>query len=238
MNLTRSQLSLLITGFSLGIVVLILFNIHLGTVAEEEYVIELSLDEEDLEELLREEEPPEPEASESVKSHMAYNETAKPSFGEPEPLKTLEELMEEREASEAADDSPLSDSGAYAANLKKLAQKREEARQLLGEKEAKKKEYTDYLKDRRTSISYSLVDRRAYDLPPPIYTCIEGGKVVINIEVNGLGQVVDAQFNAKSSGTSNGCLVENALAYAMKARFNPSDRNQQKGSITYLFQGK
>lgn len=238
MNLTRSQLSLLITGFSLAILVLILFNIHLGTVVEEEYVIELSLDEEELEDLLREEELPKPEASDPVRSHMAYNETAKPSFGEPEPLKTLEELMEEREASEAADDSPLSDSGAYAANLKKLAQKREEARQLLGEKEAKKKEYTDYLKDRRTSISYSLVDRRAYDLPPPIYTCIEGGKVVINIEVNGLGQVVDAQFNANSSGTSNGCLVENALAYALKARFNPSDRNLQKGSITYLFQSK
>ena len=35
-----------------------------------------------------------------IKSHMAYNEAAKPSFGNPEPLKTLDEILEEKAASE------------------------------------------------------------------------------------------------------------------------------------------
>jgi hypothetical protein len=61
---------------------------------------------------------------------------------------------------------------------------------------------------------------------------------VINIEVDAQGFVTQADFNAKSSGTSNGCLVDNALAYALKARFSPSERLAQKGSITYLFQPK
>ena len=115
---------------------------------------------------------------------------------------------------------------------------REEKKQLLGEKEAQKKEFTNNLAARRTSVSYSLVDRNNYKLPPPIYTCIEGGKVVINIEVNALGYVTEADYNAKSSGTSNGCLVENAINYALKARFNSSEKDSQKGTITYLFQGK
>jgi hypothetical protein len=56
--------------------------------------------------------------------------------------------------------------------------------------------------------------------------------------VDALGYVTEADFNSKSSGTSNGCLVDNAIAYALKARFNSSDKEFQKGTITYLFQGK
>ena len=63
-------------------------------------------------------------------------------------------------------------------------------------------------------------------------------KVVINIEVDSRGFVTSADFNASSSTTSNGCLVENAIAYAYKARFNSSERALQKGTITYLFQSK
>ncbi|MEJ2270408.1 MAG: hypothetical protein P8Y04_11650 [Desulfobulbaceae bacterium] len=53
-----------------------------------------------------------------------------------------------------------------------------------------------------------------------------------------LGFVADASFNDKSSSTSNGCLVENAITYALKARFSTSERKLQKGTITYLFQSK
>lgn len=239
MNLTRSQLALLITFFSLSLVVLTLFNLHLGSQVEEEYVIELSLADEELEALLEEAEK-EREAAESdpIKSHMALNETAKPRFGPPEPLKTLEELMAERAAEAGGEPQEEMDSEGFASSLKQLAQMREEKKQQLSEKQAEKKEYSNVLKDRRTSISYSLVDRNAYELPPPIYTCIEGGKVVVNIEVDGLGFVTKAEFNSKSSGTSNGCLVDNAIAYALQARFSPSDRALQKGTITYLFQPK
>ena len=61
---------------------------------------------------------------------------------------------------------------------------------------------------------------------------------MINVEVDQRGFVIQADFNERSSGTSNGCLVDNAIAYALKARFSKSDRTSQKGTITYLFQSK
>ncbi|MCL6267539.1 hypothetical protein M3P07_13670 [Flagellimonas sp. 2012CJ39-3] len=239
MNLNRSQLSFLITFFSMTIIVLLLYNIHLGGVKEEEYVIEMSLDDEDIEELLKEEEERLEELmnNDPIKSHMALNETAKPTIGNPEPLKTLDELMEERALN--SEEGEFSESNSdYANQLKELAAKREEKKQQLGEREAQKEEFTNFLKDRRTSISFSLVERNAYSLPPPIYTCIEGGKVVINIKVDSNGYVTEADFNDKSSGTNNYCLIENAITYALKARFSPDTKNSQIGTITYLFQGK
>lgn len=242
MHLNRKQLSFLITLFSLSITVLLLFNIHLGRQEDaDDYVVEMVLDRPDIEELLKEEDRllEEMALPDPIKSHMAFNETARPSFGEPEPLKTLEELMAER--MEAGDNDDPSDDladGEYVARIKELAKKREEAKQLLGEKEAKKEEFTQNLAERRTTISFSLVGRNNYRLPPPIYTCIEGGKVVVNIVVDELGNVTAADFNAKSSGTSNGCLVDNAITYALKAKFSSSDKATQRGTITYQFQPK
>lgn len=222
----------------MSIVVLLLYNIHLGGVKEDEYVIEMSLADEDIEKLIEEEERKLEELaanSDPIKSHMAFNETAKPTIGNPEPLKTLEELLEERalnsETGEATDDNVFE-------SLKQLQAERDKKKQKLGERDAQKEEFTNYLKDKRTSISFSLIDRNSYDLPPPIYTCIEGGKVVINIKVDANGYVTEADFNDKSSGTSNGCLVDNAITYALKARFSPSTKNEQIGTITYLFQPK
>lgn len=242
MHLNRRQLSFLITTFSLAILLLLLFNIHLSAEPQEEYVIEMSLADEDLEALLEEEERLREELANAdpIESHMAFNETAKPSFGEPEPLKTLEELMEEKagdEEGEPSEDLPGLDSE-YDYTLKELSKKREELKQKLGEKEAQKKEFTNYLAKRRTSVSYSLIDRSSYRLPPPIYTCIEGGTVVVNIEVDPQGYVTKADFNASSSNTSNGCLVENAIQYALRARFNPASVPTQIGTITYVFQSK
>ncbi|MDV7137988.1 hypothetical protein R3X28_03825 [Maribacter sp. TH_r10] len=242
MQLNRQQLSLLITIFSMAIVVLGLYNIHLGGQQEEdEYVVELVMNEEMLEELIKEEEQKleELQNQDPIKSHMALNETAKPSYGNPEPLKTLEEILEEKAMNTSDDPSEYDDVDSdYVAKVKELAKQREEKKQLLGEREAQKEERTNFLAARRTSVSYSLVDRNNYKLPPPIYTCIEGGKVVINIEVDAVGNVIDASFNEKSSGTSNGCLVDNAITYALKAKFDTSSKAMQKGTITYLFQGK
>ncbi|MBU2995566.1 hypothetical protein KO500_03945 [Cellulophaga baltica] len=244
MNLNRSQLSLLITFFSMSIVVLVLYNIHLGSEKEkEEYTVELAMMEEIPEELIEEEVEQEQSKSESVKSHQAYNETAKASYGNPEPLKTLEELMEESELSSDTDEQSellTSDasSGNYAASLKELREKRRKKKELLGEREAQKDVPTNNLAKRRTSISYSLVERSHRKLPVPIYTCIEGGKIVINIEVDNNGTVIEADYNKKSSTTENGCLIDNAIAYAKKARFNSTSKASQKGTITYLFQEK
>jgi TonB family protein len=239
MNLSRQQLALIITIFSMAIVVLVLYSIQLRerTVEDEDYIVEMFLDEELLEEILKEEIAK--EQSQSIESHTAFNETVKPSYGNPEPLKTLNEILEEKAASEAGEPSEdlISDSD-YAAKVKELAKKREEKKQLLGEKKTQKQEFTNHLAEKRTTISYSLLDRNSYKLPPPIYTCIQGGKVVVNIEVNANGYVTDASFNGKSSGTTNGCLVENAIAYALKAKFSSASKELQKGTVTYLFQSK
>ncbi len=221
----------------MGIVVLILFNIHLGEVGSEkdEYIVEMMLAEEDIEELLKEIDALK---SAPIESHVAKNETAKPSYLEPEPLETLEELIAANETT--TDDTfndALADAG-YENRIKELKKKRAEAKQKLIQKEAEKKEFTNNLADKRTSISYSLVDRNSYRLPPPIYTCIQGGKVVINIKVDANGNVIAADFNEKSSSTANGCLVDNAINYAYKARFSSDSKPVQKGSITYIFQEK
>ncbi|MDC6351107.1 hypothetical protein PP178_06040 [Zeaxanthinibacter sp. PT1] len=242
MHLNRPQLAFIITALTLGILILTLFNIHLGAEQEEEYVIEMSLADEDLEKMLEEEEQQmeEMEQSDPIESHMAFNETAKPSMGNPEPLKTLEELLEERtELSEEGEEGEYNEPDSnFSDGLKELARKREERLQQLGEKDAQKKEYTNNLAKRRTSVSFSLVDRTSYRLPPPIYTCIEGGTVVINIDVDSNGYVTAADYNAKSSNTSNGCLVDNAITYALRARFNPDSKSSQIGTITYIFQSK
>lgn len=225
----------------MGIVVLILFNISLGQVGsvEDEYIVEMMLAEEDIEELLQEKDALEKlSEAEQVKSHMAFNETAKPTYGNPEPLQTLEEIMAEKAANSTGEEANVEADGEYARHLEELRKKREEAKQKLGEKDADKKEFTNNLAARKTSVSYSLVDRNNYKLPPPIYTCIEGGKVVINIKVDLNGNVFEAYLNSKSSSTTNGCLVDNAITYAKKAKFSSSNKASQKGTITYLFQGK
>ena len=239
MQLNRSQLSFLITIFSLSIVVLTLHNIQLGGEKEEEYVIEMMMLDEEIEELLEQQERLEELAqAEALKTHMALNERAKPSIKNPEPLKTLEELRAEQSSEPQNSSEEASDFGEYSESLKELAEKREESRKELEEKESQKKEYTQNLAERRTSVSFSLVDRQGYHLPPPIYTCIEGGKIVINIKVDDRGFVIEADYNDASSNTSNGCLIDNAITYAYKARFSPTDKASQIGTITYIFQSK
>lgn len=152
MNLNRQQLSLIITVFSMLIIVLVLYSIQLGGKTEkaEDYVVEMILDEELLEEILEKESTREEELkAQEIKSHTAFNETAKPSYGNPEPLKTLEEILEEKATNDEGEpsDDLIADSE-YAAKIKELAKKREEQKQLLGEKEAQKQEFTNYLAEK------------------------------------------------------------------------------------------
>lgn len=96
----------------------------------------------------------------------------------------------------------------------------------------------NYSANTNSSVSYSLVNRKDRHLPPPVYLCEEGGKIVINITVNATGEVINAYVN-NSSNSKNACLIESALKYANEARFSPdASKNQQIGSITYYFKGK
>lgn len=89
-----------------------------------------------------------------------------------------------------------------------------------------------------STINYDLKDRYELRLPNPIYTCIEGGTVVVNITVDQEGHVKEAGINKRKSKTNNQCLWETALEYARRARFNTSYSapKSQKGTISYQFQ--
>ncbi|THD69661.1 TonB family protein [Robertkochia marina] len=239
MNLNNKQLSLIITFCVMGIFVLTAFNLKLRDKQEEEYLYELTFDEELLEEEIPEEMPPK---MTELETHMAFNEANESRYAqELEEFKTLEELQAEIEEMEAQQEegeeiNELSENLNLAKEFAERLKKQKEAMQKLKEKQNPDKEPANI--KRRTTITYSLKDRYKLEIPNPIYTCESFGKVVINIEVNANGQVTDASFNSKSSTTTNKCLVENAIYYAQQARFNAdAAKSSQPGSITYLFQG-
>lgn len=93
--------------------------------------------------------------------------------------------------------------------------------------------------NKNTTISYSLVNRKALLIPNPVYTCSSSGKVVISIEVNSIGKVIKASYNRAASTTSNVCLIDAAIQYASQARFsNDKNRVSQIGTITYNYPGQ
>lgn len=226
MHLNRSQVSLSITCLLMSLFVWLLYNIHLSAVVVEEQGITITLEDETLEEAADEAKKQHASTQTSaIKSHKAVNETAPlPPKTQQTPQKTL-----------PARDTEASD---FTARLKQAVARRRAQQQRLAEQAAQKEVSTNALADRQTSVSYALVDRTAYSLPPPIYTCIEGGKVVINIKVNAKGYVIRATLDAKSSETRNRCLIDNAIAYALRAQFSSGSQRVQQGTITYLFQGK
>lgn len=88
-------------------------------------------------------------------------------------------------------------------------------------------------------ISYSLKGRKAYSLPNPGYTCNGSGVVVIQIKVDKSGKVKDTSYDTDASKRATTCMIERALLYAKKSRFDyKSSESIQTGIITYKFMGK
>ncbi|MFT7614143.1 MAG: TonB family protein [Parvicellaceae bacterium] len=87
------------------------------------------------------------------------------------------------------------------------------------------------------TASYSLRERKDYDLPAPSYVCMAEGEVRVNIKVNNQGKVISATIVESKTTTRNMCLKENALKYARRAQFN-DDYNAaaaQKGWIHFKY---
>lgn len=87
-----------------------------------------------------------------------------------------------------------------------------------------------------TNVTYFLENRSKKYLPIPVYTCKGGGLVIVDIIVNPKGKVIASSIS-NDSNTGEQCLLETALKYALRTRFN-SDYNaesRQKGYITYQF---
>lgn len=86
--------------------------------------------------------------------------------------------------------------------------------------------------------NWTLAGRTAVSLPLPKYESNKQGTVVIAIWVDQQGKVTRAEYQPKGSNTSDGYLVNQAKAAALKARFNADTKAMelQKGTITYRFE--
>lgn len=188
------------------------------------------------EELLDIEEEPEESDMElaEIETNRAYNEAEKYiSQTETSNRKNSEDIEEKlREIDEA-----ISRSGNGNNSFEKLTTSSTTENQ--SEPEISKTASADKGANRRTTVSYMLKDRNHLYLPNPVYTCEGSGKIVINIEVNTLGEVRKTTFNRNASTTGNQCLIDAALEYAAQARFTSNaSRQKQLGSITFNFPGQ
>lgn len=85
-------------------------------------------------------------------------------------------------------------------------------------------------------LSYDLGGRKHLSLPLPVYQCLGGGDVTVQIEVNPRGYVTSALIRVSAS-VDNHCLYEAAKRAALRSRFTV-DANapaKQKGNIVYRF---
>lgn len=90
----------------------------------------------------------------------------------------------------------------------------------------------------KSTVSFSLKDRKKVYIPIPVYLCEVDGKIVINITVNANGKVIDTYVN-NSSTSKNECLIEHATQYAKESYFSAdASKKTQLGSITFSFIGK
>jgi len=89
-----------------------------------------------------------------------------------------------------------------------------------------------------TTVSYELSGRRHTWMPAPVYKCRSGGKIVMDITVNGNGYVIVAEINKSKSDAEDPCIVDAAKRDAERSRFNASSQERQRGSITYIFQAQ
>lgn len=146
-------------------------------------------------------------------------------------FKTLEQIFKERSMTEA--NEKLLTTANISTNISISAGAKLETSKIVS------LENKPHKINKNSLVRYSLTERFPIgDLPNPVFTCEVSGKIVVNIKVAANGEVTETTFNETESTTANGCLVENALHYASQARFEASTIKEQKGTITYFYQGK
>ncbi len=237
MNLTNQHKALLITFLLTGTVVLSIFN--LGLKKHSEFISE-SFYEMEPEEELTEEEIKILEALEQLNASKAETNNA---FNETNNNKHFAEAY--KPIAPPEDYVPKSSDASKQADAFKKEYEEPDDSKLNTEELSSFNKVNDLLKKQqdegantKSTISFSLVDRKKVYIPIPVYLCEIGGKIVINITVNSKGNVTDAYVNSSSS-TSNECLIEHALEYAKKSQFSANaTKKSQIGSITFLFIGK
>jgi len=170
-----------------------------------------------------------------IETNRAYNEAEK-FLDEGDNSEETESFEEKLARMDAAITEGLTNNSE--AEIKAAKKKMEETYKSSLKKEPGK-QVASQGNNRRTTISYSLKDRKALALPNPVYTCEGGGKIVISIEVNAVGRLTKATYNKGLSTTTNGCLIDSALEYANQTMFTSlSGKDGQLGTISYNFPGQ
>lgn len=238
MKLSPADKAMFITFGGASFLVLIFF--FLGVKAyqnpdQEEAFIEIPVIQE-----LDQEQETQSIAQNKIRSHRAYNTN--------ELLKESQALFQEEDAiRKAIEDQQLKSVQDLTSETENALSKSKEQQELSIEehKEAVRKqiEARELAREqknagaiRESSVSYHLPDRRALYIPNPVYTCDTSGKIVINVTVNSKGAITKMTFNKKASTSYNGCLIDQALAYANDALFSTSSAASQLGSISFNFQ--
>ncbi len=85
--------------------------------------------------------------------------------------------------------------------------------------------------------NYQLGGRKALNKEKFMQECNEAGIVVVNIEVDRSGRVVNANAGVRGSTNTSSCLLEPARKAALATKFNPDDKApaKQVGKIVYRF---
>lgn len=85
--------------------------------------------------------------------------------------------------------------------------------------------------------NYQLGGRKALNKEIFIQNCNESGIVVVNIEVDRSGRVINANAGVRGSTNTANCLLEPARKAALATKFNPDDKApaKQVGKIIYRF---
>lgn len=105
-----------------------------------------------------------------------------------------------------------------------------------GEKEQNKGEGAGYNLQGADQLDAGLQGRGLREgLPKPGTSYNTEGIVVVRVEVDGDGNVTSAQVDLSGSTTTDATLQRLAMEAAKKAKFRPSQRTVQGGTITYVF---
>ena len=240
MNLTDQHKALLITLLIAGTVVLSVFNLSLKK--QSEFISE-SYYEVDPEEELTEEEIKIMEALEQLngskaETNSAFNETQNNKhFAQAyKPIAPPEDYeYPKQNEGDIGDDENSNATKRAPETVPDIDKKDLSSFSKVNELLKQQQEESDNTK---STISFSLVNRKKEFIPIPIYLCEVNGKIVVNITVNGKGNVIDAYINT-SSTSNNECLIDHALEYAKDAQFSAdASKKTQIGSITFNFIGK
>jgi hypothetical protein len=241
LHLTNQHKALLITFFLSGTVVMSVFNLNLkkhNELASESYY-EMEPEKEMTEEEVKILESLENQNNTKPETNSAFNETAdNKQFAQAYKPIAPPEDYEYPKPSENNDDGD-SDNSSATGEQKPVEPRinKEELSSFSKVKDLLKKQQAESVNTKST-ISFSLVDRKKIYIPIPVYLCEVDGRIVINITVNDKGDVVDAYVNT-SSTSDNECLIGHAIEYAKQSQFSADpSKKKQLGSITFHFIGK